>query len=151
MSPEAEILLLKTSDNNDHYLLWQVVSWMPLSRYYLEYFTASCKKKKKKNLPYFILPHFNIFFLNEEEGIMLPSCGSPSWLHSGAVFKSIHCHLHPGYFGLIWTNLKHSFRCSVKGRCDNIWLNTIHSIFVNLPLMWLPLVKYEDFLLFLLS
>ena len=61
MSPEAEILLLQTSDNNDHYFLWQVISQMPLSGYHLEYFNTSCQKqnktKKKKQI---------LFYLNKE-------------------------------------------------------------------------------------
>lgn len=55
MSPEAEILLLQTSDNNDHCFLGQVISQMPLSGYHLEYFNLMPKtKKKKKILIYFI-------------------------------------------------------------------------------------------------
>lgn len=95
MSPEAEILLLKTSDNNDHYFLWQVISRMPLSGYHLEYFINS---RQKKN-PFII---YFIWIKNRE------SCCRPVVLHPGCtveslgeVFKSIDCHPHPRYSGLM--------------------------------------------------
>ena len=61
MSPEAEILLLQTSDDNDHCFLWQVISQMPLSGYHLEYFNTSCPKQQQQKKT-----NFNLFYLNKD-------------------------------------------------------------------------------------